>query len=118
MNGDPVEINPSIGHGLKIMTIDEWTARWKRNDDFPDCLACGSKNTKEHHFNQSWCRGRKKWESELLCMDCHMFSWRSYDDPDFMMPEDYEKLKWEKMVVEHEERRKEEIDTLFGGRQE
>merc|ERR1711934_1201880 len=52
MNGDPVEINPSVGHGLKIMTVDEWSARWKRNDDFPDCLACGSLNTKEHHFIQ------------------------------------------------------------------
>ena len=25
MNGDPVEINPSVGHGLKIMTVDEWS---------------------------------------------------------------------------------------------
>lgn len=52
LNGDPVEINPSIGYGYKIMTIDEWSSRWKRNDDFPDCLNCGSKNTKEHHFTQ------------------------------------------------------------------
>lgn len=27
--GDPVEINPSNGFGLKVMTIDEWTSRWK-----------------------------------------------------------------------------------------
>mmetsp|Transcript_39967 Transcript_39967/g.55557 ORF Transcript_39967/g.55557 Transcript_39967/m.55557 type:complete len:154 (+) Transcript_39967:170-631(+) len=100
MIGDPVEINPSVGSGYKIMTIDEWTSRWKRNDDFPDCLACGSKNTKEHHFTQTWCRGKKKWESELLCLDCHMFSWRSYCDPDFLMPEEYEKLKWAKMLEE------------------
>ena len=52
MNGDPVEINPSVGHGYKIMTVDEWAGRWKRNDDFPDCLNCGSKSTKEHHFTQ------------------------------------------------------------------
>ena len=52
MSGDPVEINPSIGHGYKIMTVDEWASRWKRNEDFPDCLSCGSKNTKEHHFTQ------------------------------------------------------------------
>ena len=32
MSGDPVEINPSVGSGLKIMTVDEWTSRWKRND--------------------------------------------------------------------------------------
>ena len=47
-----MEINPSVGHGLKIMTVDEWSCRWKRNEDFPDCLACGSLNTKEHHFIQ------------------------------------------------------------------
>lgn len=53
-NGDPVEINPSVGYGYKIMSVDEWSARWKRNDDFPECLNCGSKNTKEHHFTQAW----------------------------------------------------------------
>ena len=52
MAGDPVEINPSIGHGFKVMTVDEWAGRWKRNEDFPDCQSCGSKNTKEHHFTQ------------------------------------------------------------------
>jgi hypothetical protein len=52
MNGDPVEINPSLGHGYKIMTVDEWAKRWKRNDDIPECLSCGSLNTKEHHFVQ------------------------------------------------------------------
>lgn len=51
--GDPVEINPSIGHGYKIMTVAEWAARWKRNDDFPECLSCNSTNTKEHHFTQA-----------------------------------------------------------------
>ena len=50
--GEPVQINPSIGDGYKVMTFDEWSANWKRNDDFPDCLCCGSKNTKEHHFVQ------------------------------------------------------------------
>ena len=50
MQGDPVEINPSIGHGYKIMTVDEWSARWKRNDDFANCLQCDGTNTKEHHF--------------------------------------------------------------------
>ena len=98
MRGDPVEINPSIGNGLKIMTVDEWSARWKRNDRFPDCLACGATNTKEHHFTQTWCRGKKQFESELLCLDCHMYSWRSYSDPDFMLPEEYDKVRWEKMV--------------------
>lgn len=37
---------------LQVMTINEWSARWKRNDDFPECLKCGSSNTKEHHFTQ------------------------------------------------------------------
>ena len=54
MEGEPVEINPTVGHGFKIMTVDEWAKRWKRNDDFPECLSCGSKNTKEHHFTQVW----------------------------------------------------------------
>ena len=86
--------------------MDEWAARWKRNEDYPDCLACGSLNTKEHHFMQSWCRGKKKFESELLCMDCYMFSWRSYSDPDFKTPEDFQKQLWEEMVIEHNERMK------------
>merc|ERR1711920_459911 len=98
MKGDPVQINPSIGYGMKIMTVAEWADNWKRNDDFPMCLACGSHNTKEHHFIQTWCRGKKKWESECLCMDCHMFSWRSYSDPDFKYPEEYEKEKWESFI--------------------
>ena len=62
LHGDPVEINPSLGSGMKIMTVSEWTSRWKQNDRFPDCLACGSTNTKEHHFTQTWCRGKKKFE--------------------------------------------------------
>jgi len=99
--GDPVEINPSVGHGLKIMTVDEWISRWKPNERFPDCLSCGSTNTKEHHFSQTWCRGKKKFESETICCECHMWSWRSYADPDFLTPEEYDKLKWEKMVAEH-----------------
>merc|ERR1711934_131372 len=98
MNGDPVEINPSVGHGLKIMTVDEWSARWKRNDDFPDCLACGSLNTKEHHFIQTWCRGKRRWESETLCLDCHSFSWRKYCDPGFTTPAEYEKQRWNQMI--------------------
>ena len=98
MRGDPVEINPSVGSGLKIMTVDEWTSRWKRNDRFPECLACGSTATKEHHFMQTWCRSKKAFESETLCLDCHMFSWRSYSDPDFLTPEEYDKIRWENMV--------------------
>ncbi|GMH40985.1 hypothetical protein BSKO_08895 [Bryopsis sp. KO-2023] len=99
MEGDPVEINPSIGQGYRVMTVDEWSARWKRNDDFPECLSCGSKSTKEHHFTQTWCRGKKKWESETLCLDCHRFSWRSYCDPDFLTPEEYEKKRWQDLVA-------------------
>ena len=55
--GDPVEINPSVGHGYRVMSVDEWAARWKRNDAFPDCLQCGGKSTKEHHFTQVCERG-------------------------------------------------------------
>ena len=98
MAGDPVEINPSIGHGFKIMSVDEWAARWKKNEAFPECLHCGSTNTKEHAFTQTWCRGKKKWEAEALCLDCHMFTRRWYSDPDFKTPEEYEKERWETLV--------------------
>lgn len=47
---------------------------------------------------QTWCRGKKHWESETLCLDCHSFSWRAYRDPDFMTPEDYEKEYWNTLV--------------------
>eukprot|EP00889_Picochlorum_renovo_P007237 jgi/Picre1/34267/NNA_001741.t1 len=70
MQGKPVEINPSLGHGFKIMSVDEWAARWKTNEEFAECLNCGSTNTKEHAFTQTWCRGKKKWDSECLCLDC------------------------------------------------
>lgn len=99
MRGDPVEINPSIGQGYKVMTVNEWAARWKRNEDFPQCLNCGGTNTKEHYFTQTWCRGRKKWESECLCLDCLSFSWRSYCDPDFLTPEEYEKKHWQSLAL-------------------
>ncbi|CAK0783986.1 hypothetical protein CVIRNUC_007189 [Coccomyxa viridis] len=99
MTGEPVEINPSIGHGFKIMPVSEWSARWKRNDDFPDCLQCKGTNTKEHHFTQTWCRGKKLWESELLCLDCHHFSWRSYKDPDFKTPEEFERDRWDAIIA-------------------
>jgi len=56
MRGDPVEINPAVGFGYKIMSVAEWSSRWKRNDDFPDCLSCGSLNTKAHHFIQASAR--------------------------------------------------------------
>ena len=34
--------------------------------------------TREHHFNQEWSRGKKKWRAESVCLDCHCFSYRSY----------------------------------------
>jgi len=49
-----------------------------QRNDFPDCLACGSLRTREHHFRQEWCRGTKSWTAESLCLDCHCFSWRAY----------------------------------------
>ncbi|GFH19178.1 uncharacterized protein HaLaN_16084 [Haematococcus lacustris] len=76
MAGDPVEINPSVGTGFKVMTVDEWAERWKPNPDFPSCLGCSSNNTKEHYFTQTWC------------------SWREYHDPDFKTPEQWEKEEW------------------------
>jgi hypothetical protein len=34
------------------MSVDEWAARFKRSEEFPECLACGGTNTKEHAFTQ------------------------------------------------------------------
>ena len=81
--------------------------------------------TREHHFRQEWCRGNKSWTAESLCLDCHCFSWRSYTcapralpcvprqapngvaasrrDPEFLSPEDFEKLMWAKLVPQNEE---------------
>jgi hypothetical protein len=52
LSGSPVEINPSLGAGFKVMDVAEWAARWKTSGEFPQCLACGSSNTKEHAFTQ------------------------------------------------------------------
>eukprot|EP01024_Parvocaulis_polyphysoides_P016281 TRINITY_DN17226_c0_g1_i3.p2 TRINITY_DN17226_c0_g1~~TRINITY_DN17226_c0_g1_i3.p2 ORF type:complete len:130 (-),score=17.09 TRINITY_DN17226_c0_g1_i3:165-521(-) len=51
MNGEPVEINPSTGSGYRVMSAEEWAARWKQNQDFPECLECNGNNTKEHFFH-------------------------------------------------------------------
>lgn len=102
MRGDPVQINPSDGAGFKVMTVKEWSARWVRNEDFPDCAACGSLNTKEHHFVQTWCRGKKKWTSECVCLDCHQFTLREYADPDYLTPEDHMKQLWANIMSSRE----------------
>lgn len=52
MAGDPVEINPSTGSGYRVMSVDEWAARFRRSEEFPLCLACDCSNTKEHAFTQ------------------------------------------------------------------
>lgn len=44
------------------------------------------------------CRGCKLWESETLCLDCLTFSYRSYKDPDFLTPEQREKIHWEQLA--------------------
>lgn len=49
---------------------------------------------------QTWCRGQRKWESETLCLKCHRFSWRAYQDPDFLTPEEVEKRRWEQMAAQ------------------
>ncbi len=48
--------------------MDEWAARWKPSAHFPACGACGGTRTKEHAFEQTWCRGRKRWTSEAVCL--------------------------------------------------
>ena len=86
------------------------------NDDLPDCLSCGSTETKEHHFVQSWCRGNRMWESETFCTACHAWSWRSYADPEFMMPETFERLKWECGAAEEGQRKAKAIASRPGAR--
>jgi hypothetical protein len=98
MAGEPVEINPSVGHGFRVMTVAEWAARWKPNEAFPECGVCGSANTREHAFTQTWCRGKKKWDAEALCLDCHAFTRRTYCDPDFKTPEEAEKERWTELT--------------------
>ena len=81
------------------MSVDEWSSRWKRNDDYPECLHCGSTSaTRECHFVQTWCRAKKCWEAESLCVSCQRFSWRSYRDPDFKTPEQYEAERWAELL--------------------
>ena len=36
---------------------------------------------------------------ETFCVDCQSWSFRSYCDPDFMMPEEHERLSWEVMAA-------------------
>lgn len=103
MEGYPVQINPSIGSGYKVMSVREWAARFAHNDDFPECSACGSTDTKEHHFVQTWCRGKKKWTSEVVCLDCHAFTLRDYVDPDFLTPEEHMKQLWRDIVKENQQ---------------
>jgi len=43
---------------------------------------------------QTWCAGRRKWEAESLCLDCHAFTHRAYADPDFLLPEELDKAAW------------------------
>lgn len=77
------------------MTIDEWSARWKPNPDFAGCGNCGLEAyTREHHFVQTWCRGKKMWEAESLCVACGAFTRREYSDPDFQTPEQVEAAAW------------------------
>jgi hypothetical protein len=34
------------------MSVDEWSARWKKNESLQECLQCGGKSTREHHWMQ------------------------------------------------------------------
>lgn len=79
----------------QLMTIEEWSARWKPNPDFPDCGNCGlAAHTREHHFVQTWCRGKKTWEAESLCVACGACTRREYRDPDFQTPEQVDAAAW------------------------
>lgn len=39
------------------MDWNEYFGRFKTSPEFPQCLACGGTNTKEHYFTQTWCVG-------------------------------------------------------------
>jgi hypothetical protein len=58
-----------------------------------------TKNQTRTAFYQTWCRGRKHWESESLCLACHAFSRHAYRDADFESPEEAEKRLWTAMVA-------------------
>ncbi|KAI8464763.1 MAG: hypothetical protein J3K34DRAFT_380210 [Monoraphidium minutum] len=102
--GLPVEINPSVGDGFKVMDWAEYFGRFKASAEFPECLACSSANTKEHYFTQTWCRGKRVWECESVCLDCLQYSFRAYRDPDFQTPEEFEKARWTALVAEQAQR--------------
>jgi hypothetical protein len=51
---------------------------------------------------QTWCRGRKRWQAESLCLDCQSFSFREYSDPDFMTPEEHQKAYWAQMTAQQQ----------------
>lgn len=61
--GLPVEINPSLGSGFKVMDWPEYFGRFKTSPEFPECLACGGRRTKEHFFVQARAArgGRPRW---------------------------------------------------------
>ncbi|KAF8068161.1 EP0 [Scenedesmus sp. PABB004] len=98
--GEPVEINPSVGAGYAVMSADEWAARFRRSAEFPECLACGGANTREHAFSQTWCRGKCAWEAESLCLDCLAFSHRAARDPEWKAPEQHEKERWTTLAAD------------------
>ncbi len=54
---------------------------------------------------QTWCRGKKMWESESQCLDCLHFSWRAYRDPDYLTPEEHEKAHWTTLVQQQRQQR-------------
>lgn len=43
-------------------------------------------------------------QSETFCDACHSWSWRSYVDPEFLLPEVHEKLLWQKMLAQQPSR--------------
>jgi hypothetical protein len=71
MSGDPVEINPSVGSGYRVMSVDEWAARFRKSEEFPDCLACGGSNTKEHAFTQVTAAGCEHMLWRTVGRACH-----------------------------------------------
>ena len=64
--------------GMAVLTVREWARRWKKSAKFPECHACGSKDTKLISYHDDCVDNKRRWTSESLCLDCHKFTWREY----------------------------------------
>ena len=157
--GEPVEINPSVGAGYKVMTVAEYTSRWKRcvrlaqlgvsggsvpflemrrdpprrvTSAVPPIACTGTATSRTASPAAAWIRrsttsssagavarsaGRASrfarrvtagrggrtgaaGSSALACTHSVTRPRCTNSDPDFLLPEEYEKLKWDPAVMQ------------------